>query len=113
MNHWPGYKGYGFNLQSKKKSIGECYLTDIEPSSPSAFLGMKEYDRIMRVNGMNIDSVSHKEVSDMINSNPHSVELLIVDTYTLEYYATLGQSISSIPQETRTCSPIQPGSTHH
>ena len=109
LHHWPGFKGYGFNLQSKKGDIGKALITNVEANSPSSYVGLKEQDNVLRVNGESTELLSHQEVTEKIKSNAYTVSLLVVDKYTVEYYDLLGQDINTIPLETRTCLPIRPG----
>jgi len=72
------FDGYGFNLHSEKGKIGQ-YIGKIDANSPAETAGLKEGDRIIEVNGVNIGSETHKQVVQRIKAISNEVQLLIID----------------------------------
>ena len=48
------FSGYGFNLHAEKSKPGQ-FIGAIDPDSPADHAGLKEGDRIVEVNGVNIN----------------------------------------------------------
>ncbi|CAD7001556.1 Na(+)/H(+) exchange regulatory cofactor NHE-RF1 [Ceratitis capitata] len=71
------FEGYGFNLHSEKMKPGQ-YIGKVDPQSPAEAAGLKEGDRIIEVNGVNINQESHKQVVQRIKAMSNEVRLLIV-----------------------------------
>ena len=59
---WPDFEGYGFNLHAEKSKPGQ-YIGKVDEKSPAETAGLKEDDRIIEVNGVNIANENHKQVS--------------------------------------------------
>ena len=55
------YAGYGFNLYQEKNKPGQ-YIGRIEAGSPADRAGLKENDRLVEVNNVNIAGENHKQV---------------------------------------------------
>lgn len=77
--------GYGFNLHAERNKVGQ-YVGKIDDGSPAALSGMKEHDRIVEVNGVNIGNENHKQVVERIKTNPNEAQLLVVDRNTDNFY---------------------------
>ena len=58
----PSFDGYGFNLHAEKARPGQ-FIGKVDPGSPAEAAGMREGDRIIEVNGVNISHENHKQVS--------------------------------------------------
>lgn len=58
---WPDFDGYGFNLHADKSRPGQ-YIGKVDEKSPADVAGLKEGDRIVEVNGVNISNENHKQV---------------------------------------------------
>lgn len=59
---------------------------DIDRGSPADAGGMKEMDRLVAVNGKEVDGCSHEQVVDMIKQSVNKCSLLVVDKDTDEMY---------------------------
>jgi len=87
----PDFVGYGFNLHAERNKIefgldvGQ-YIGKIDQGSPAHLAGVKEHDRIVEVNGVNIGNENHKQVVERIKTNPTETQLLVVDRQTDNYY---------------------------
>ena len=91
---WPDFTGYGFNMHAQKGVPGQ-YISSVDDNSPAIEAGLKAGDRIIDVNGDNIQSYAHTTVIQMIKSIPDRVRLLVVDKQTDEYYQSIGQIVYS------------------
>ncbi|KAM4631695.1 Na(+)/H(+) exchange regulatory cofactor NHE-RF2 [Discoglossus pictus] len=84
-----GANGYGFNLHSEKSRPGQ-FIRSVDPGSPAAKAGLRPQDRLVEVNGQNVDGVKHSEVVANIKSKESETTLLVVDPETDEYFKKLG-----------------------
>lgn len=74
----PDFDGYGFNLHAEKGRPGQ-YIGKVDESSPAESSGLRQGDRIIEVNGMNIGAETHKQVVERIKSVPDHTKLLVID----------------------------------
>uniref|UniRef100_A0A3B4AUG6 Na(+)/H(+) exchange regulatory cofactor NHE-RF n=1 Tax=Periophthalmus magnuspinnatus TaxID=409849 RepID=A0A3B4AUG6_9GOBI len=81
--------GYGFNLHSKKKKAGQ-FVRSVDPGSPAEQADIRPGDRIVEVNGLNVDGLKHSEVVTFIRAGGDEVQLLVVDQETDELFKRLG-----------------------
>ncbi|XP_068229652.1 Na(+)/H(+) exchange regulatory cofactor NHE-RF1-like [Palaemon carinicauda] len=58
---WPDFEGYGFNLHAEKSKPGQ-FIGKIDANSPAEMAGLKQGDRIIEVNGVNIANENHKQI---------------------------------------------------
>lgn len=72
------FDGYGFNLHAEKGKPGQ-YIGKVDDGSPAETAGLKQGDRIIEVNGVNIGSETHKQVVQRIKAIASEVQLLVVD----------------------------------
>lgn len=82
---WPDFDGYGFNLHAERSNPGQ-YIGKIDDESPAQMAGLREGDRIVEVNGVNISNENHRQVVERIKSNPQETRLLVVDPETDTWY---------------------------
>jgi len=78
VKKWPHFDGYGFNLHAEKNKPGQ-FIGKIDTGSPAEKAGLKEGDRIVEVNGVNVNQENHKQVVQRIKAVPHETKLLVVD----------------------------------
>ena len=57
----PDFKGYGFNLHTVKEKPGQ-FIGQVDEGSPAERALLKQGDRIIEVNGVNIANENHKQV---------------------------------------------------
>jgi len=81
-----GDGGYGFNLHSEKGSSSKT-VSFVEAGGVADRAGVKVHDRLIQVNGLNVESENHGRVVRRIIESGDSVELLLVDKKADEYYA--------------------------
>ncbi|XP_019568740.2 Na(+)/H(+) exchange regulatory cofactor NHE-RF2 isoform X1 [Rhinolophus sinicus] len=83
-----GPQGYGFNLHSDKSRPGQ-YIRSVDPGSPAAHSGLRAQDRLIEVNGQNVEGLRHAEVVASIKAREDEAHLLVVDPETDEYFKRL------------------------
>lgn len=57
-----GPSGYGFHLHGERNKGGQ-FIRKVEPGSPADLAGLKPGDRVVEVNGENVENESHCQVS--------------------------------------------------
>uniref|UniRef100_A0A8C5QG53 NHERF family PDZ scaffold protein 2 n=1 Tax=Leptobrachium leishanense TaxID=445787 RepID=A0A8C5QG53_9ANUR len=83
-----GSSGYGFNLHSEKSRPGQ-FIRSVDPGSPAAKAGLRPQDRLVEVNGHNVENMKHSEVVANIKAKDNETRLLVVDLETDEYFKKL------------------------
>lgn len=73
------FDGYGFNLHAEKGKPGQ-YIGKVDDGSPAERANLRQGDRIIEVNAVNIGRETHKEVVQRIKAIANEVQLLVVDT---------------------------------
>lgn len=94
---WPRFEGYGFNLHAERANPGQ-FIGKIDPGSPAELAGLKEGDRIIEVNGINIANESHRQVVDRIKSEPHEAKLLVLDAQADAWFKEHAQEVAPSSQ---------------
>jgi len=85
---------YGFNLYKRKGDDGQ-FIGYIDEGSPADLVGLKNGDRLVEVNGENVENKSHKKAVNMIRERNGEVSLLVVDSECFEYYKKNKMKITS------------------
>lgn len=70
--------GFGFNLHAEKGRPGQ-YIGKVDENSPAESSGLRQGDRIIEVNGVNIGAETHKQVVERIKSVNGKTKLLVID----------------------------------
>ncbi|XP_020024965.1 Na(+)/H(+) exchange regulatory cofactor NHE-RF2 isoform X2 [Castor canadensis] len=83
-----GPQGYGFNLHSDKSRPGQ-YIRSVDPGSPASHSGLRAQDRLIEVNGQNVEGLRHAEVVASIKAKEAEARLLVVDPEADEYFKRL------------------------
>ncbi|KAL6102793.1 nherf2 [Pungitius sinensis] len=81
--------GYGFNLHSDRSRPGQ-YIRSLDPGSPADHAGLRPQDRLVEVNGVNIEGLRHAEVVAFIKTGGDATWLLVVDPETDEEFKRRG-----------------------
>ncbi|OAD53493.1 Na(+)/H(+) exchange regulatory cofactor NHE-RF2 [Eufriesea mexicana] len=82
---WDDFDGYGFNLHAEKGKNGQ-FIGKVDDGSPSQAAGLRQGDRIIEVNEINIANETHKQVVERIKAFPNKTKLLVVDQEADEYF---------------------------
>ncbi|XP_029981028.1 Na(+)/H(+) exchange regulatory cofactor NHE-RF3 [Sphaeramia orbicularis] len=77
--------GYGFSLRSVKGELG-LFMTEVIPGGVADRAGVRINDRLLEINGENLESATHDQAVDMIKSAGSSIMFLLVDAETDKYY---------------------------
>jgi len=85
LTKWPNFDGYGFNLHAEKNKPGQ-FIGNIDKESPAEAAGLKEGDRIVEVNGVNVSQENHKQVVQRIKAVKLETRLLVVDRKCEEWH---------------------------
>lgn len=99
---WADFDGYGFNLHAEKDKPGQ-YIGSVDPDSPAETGGLKENDRIIEVNGENIEAQTHSVVIQKIKAGGDRTTMLVVDREADEYYKGRGITVSSTMRHAIVC----------
>ncbi|XP_075880188.1 Na(+)/H(+) exchange regulatory cofactor NHE-RF2 isoform X1 [Nelusetta ayraudi] len=82
-------KGYGFNLHSTRLRPGQ-YIRSFDPGSPADVAGLRRQDRVIEVNGVNIESMKHSDVVAFIKAGGDETWMLVVDPETDQHFKSRG-----------------------
>ncbi|KAM9449064.1 Na(+)/H(+) exchange regulatory cofactor NHE-RF3-like isoform 1-T2 [Salvelinus alpinus] len=86
-----GSDGYGYFLRTEPNKTGH-FIRDIDRGSPAERAGLKEMDRLVAVEGVEVDGCSHEQVVDRIRQCGNKCCLLVVDEDTDTLYKMGGVS---------------------
>ncbi|XP_029014110.1 Na(+)/H(+) exchange regulatory cofactor NHE-RF2 isoform X2 [Betta splendens] len=78
-----GDNGYGFHLHGEKGKSGQ-FIRKVETGSPAEASGLRAGDRVVAVNGVNVEKETHHQVVQRIKAVQHQTRLLVVDPETHE-----------------------------
>ncbi|KAF4075394.1 hypothetical protein AMELA_G00234020 [Ameiurus melas] len=79
-----GECGYGFHLHGERSS-GAQFIRRIEAGSPAELAGLRSGDRVVEVNGENVEKQSHQQVVQKIMEVENRTRLLVADRETDEF----------------------------
>ena len=95
LKKWEDFDGYGFTLRFRgKKGERGHHIRDIESDSPAEETGLKDGDRIVEVNGYNIEKEILQQVVERMKKCPKSVSLLLLDAAAVAYYKKLQVTVN-------------------
>lgn len=106
LKKWPNFQGYGFNLHAERSRLGQ-HIGKVDPNSPAESAGLREGDRIIEVNYVNISNENHQQVVKRIRSgleyegetHEDEVILLVVDRQADEWFKNRGVIVRSSEPE--------------
>lgn len=87
-----GERGYGFHLHGERSS-GAQFIRRIEAGSPAELAGLRSGDRVVEVNGENVEKEVHQQVSsatlpEVLSLSPSHSLFLIIRIFLL-FFTTL------------------------
>ncbi|XP_038275291.1 Na(+)/H(+) exchange regulatory cofactor NHE-RF2 isoform X3 [Dermochelys coriacea] len=83
-----GESGYGFHLHGEKGKSGQ-FIRKVEPGSPAEAAALRAGDRVVEVNGVNVEKETHHQVVQRIKAVDSETRLLVVDKETDESLCSL------------------------
>lgn len=101
IKKWPDFQGYGFNLHAEKDRKGQ-YIGQIDAGSPAEAGGLKDGDRIIEINGSNIEEDSHQQVIQKIKAGGDETHMLVLDRAADNYYKSKGINVNGRMDNVRT-----------
>nr|XP_057938440.1 Na(+)/H(+) exchange regulatory cofactor NHE-RF3 isoform X2 [Doryrhamphus excisus] len=102
--------GYGFSLRSVKGEQG-VFITEVVPGGAADQAGVQLNDRLLEVNGENIESCAYEQVVDKIKMAGSSLVFLLVDDEADRHYQSLSLKITTRFATTK-CLPHRPRIVH-
>ncbi|KAE8299207.1 Na(+)/H(+) exchange regulatory cofactor NHE-RF3 [Larimichthys crocea] len=86
--------GFGFSLRSVKGEEG-FFITEVIPGNVGHNAGVRVNDRLVELNGENVEDATHEQVVDKIKLAGGSVMFLLVDQETDKFYKKKGMKIGA------------------
>nr|XP_025039736.1 Na(+)/H(+) exchange regulatory cofactor NHE-RF4 [Pelodiscus sinensis] len=68
------------------------FLSEVDAGLPADKAGMQDGDRILAVNGEDVEKLGHQEVVDRIRAGGNQVTLLVIDPEGDKFYSSMGLS---------------------
>lgn len=87
--------GYGFNLHGERNVQAGQSISAVDDGSEAQKAGLRVGDKVIEVNGMNIENMSHGDVVKRIKMNSNEVTLLVCDHITEAYLKQEGRPITA------------------
>ncbi|XP_058042354.1 Na(+)/H(+) exchange regulatory cofactor NHE-RF3 [Ahaetulla prasina] len=107
-------ENYGFCLRIERFKTGHL-IRNVEKDSPAEKAGLKDGDRILKINGVFIDKEDHGKVADLIRKSAIPILFLVLDDHSYESALKEGISLEELakksPNQEQTEEPqlVQPG----
>ncbi|XP_042317078.1 Na(+)/H(+) exchange regulatory cofactor NHE-RF3 isoform X1 [Sceloporus undulatus] len=76
---------YGFSLKTTAGQKG-LFIIDVAPQGPAAKAGVQPNDRLIEINGENVENDSHEEVVEKVRRSGNQVVFLLSNKETDQYY---------------------------
>ncbi|NXM03138.1 NHRF3 protein, partial [Tyrannus savana] len=94
-------KTYGFYLRIEKDTAGHI-IRNVEQNSPAEKAGLKDGDRVLRVNGVFVDKEEHTQVVELIKKSGNSIVLLVLDDTSYHKAQKEGVNLEELGQKAST-----------
>lgn len=79
------------------------FIRVVEADSSAESAGIKEKDRLVAVNGKEVEGWSHDEVVDFIKKSGNTCCFLVVDKFTDQMYTLVSGRAAGFPEHGRLC----------
>lgn len=93
MKRGPG--GYGFNLHGERNVQAGQTISAVDDGSEAQKAGLRVGDKVVEVNGQNVEKLSHSDVVKKIKMNDKEVSMLVIDHITEAYLKQEGRPITA------------------
>jgi C-terminal processing protease CtpA/Prc len=99
---WPTYNGYGFFVEYNSEG---CFVKNVEPNSPAQLGGLRAYDRVVEINGRQVNAKDRDFIMKLINKHKNGSNststmkgstMKSQSAYSLSNKSAGGQSTSSL-----------------
>ncbi|NXK87421.1 NHRF3 protein, partial [Formicarius rufipectus] len=94
-------KTFGFYLRIEKDTAGHI-IRKVEQNSPAEKAGLKDGDRVLRVNGVFVDKEEHAQVVEIMKNGGNSITLLVLDDASYQKAQKEGVNLEELGQKTST-----------
>ncbi|NXI71560.1 NHRF3 protein, partial [Anseranas semipalmata] len=94
-------KSYGFCLRIEKDTPGHL-IRNVEKNSPAEKAGLKDGDRVLRVNGVFVDKEEHTQVVEIVKNSGNSVVFLVLDEASYKNAEKEGVNLEELGQKVST-----------
>ncbi|NXI37948.1 NHRF3 protein, partial [Galbula dea] len=92
---------YGFCLRIEKHTAGHL-IRNVEKNSPAEKAGLKDGDRVLRVNGVFVDKEEHAQVVEIVKNSGNSVVFLVLDDVSYQKAEKEGVNFEELAQKMST-----------
>ncbi|XP_036401744.1 Na(+)/H(+) exchange regulatory cofactor NHE-RF3-like [Megalops cyprinoides] len=91
--------GYGFSLKSTQGEKG-IFMAEVTPNGLAEKAGVRPCDRVLEVNGENVEDATHEQIVEKVKASGSSVMFLLMDEETDRYYTNkkmkLGAGVATL-----------------
>ncbi|XP_020859265.1 Na(+)/H(+) exchange regulatory cofactor NHE-RF3 [Phascolarctos cinereus] len=101
-------QSYGFFLRIEKDVEGHLVRV-IEQGSPAEKAGLRDGDRVLRINGVYVDKEEHLQVVDLVRKSGNSVIFLVLDGASYEQAVKKGINLKELSQNHEETAPAMNG----
>ncbi|XP_032075423.1 Na(+)/H(+) exchange regulatory cofactor NHE-RF3 [Thamnophis elegans] len=91
-------ENYGFCLRIERFKTGHL-IRNVEKNSPAEKAGLKDGDRVLKINGVFIDKEDHGEVAELIRKSVTPVLFLVLDDHSYENALKEGISLEELAKK--------------
>ena len=90
-----GEAGYGFNLHGERNVQAGQTISAVDDGSEAQRAGLRVGDKVVEVNGANVEKTSHSDVVKRIKMIEKEVTMLVIDHVTEAYLKQEGRPITA------------------
>ncbi|XP_043858323.1 Na(+)/H(+) exchange regulatory cofactor NHE-RF3 isoform X2 [Dromiciops gliroides] len=101
-------QSYGFFLRIEKDVEGHLVRV-VEQGSPAERAGLRDGDRVLRINGVYVDKEEHLQVVDLVKKSGNSVIFLVLDGVSYEQAVKKGINLKELSQNHKESPPAMNG----